>query len=55
MNSIVSTLTTVAQFSDDGTKRYLLQKTWEQSKPSLAIIMMCPSSVYGLHNNAYAK
>ena len=44
MNSIVSTLSTVAQFSDDGSKRYLLQKTWDKTKPSLAIIMMCPST-----------
>ena len=44
MNSIVSTLSTVAQFSDDRTKRYLLQKTWDKTKPNLAIIMMCPST-----------
>lgn len=41
MNSIVSTLSTIAQFSDDGTKRYLLQKTWDKTKPSLAIVLMC--------------
>lgn len=44
MNSIVSTVTSIAQFSDDGTKRYLLQKTWDSTKPSLAVIMVCPSS-----------
>ena len=44
MNSIVSTITSIAQFSEDGTKRYLLQKGWDSTKPSLAVIMMCPSS-----------
>ena len=48
MNSIVSTLSTVAQFSDDGTKRYLLQKTWDTGKPKLTIIMMAPSVAEGI-------
>lgn len=44
MNSIVSTVTSIAQFSDNASKRYLLQKSWDSTKPSLAVIMMCPSS-----------
>lgn len=44
MNSIVSTITSIAQFSQDGTKRYLLQKSWDNSKPSLAVVMVCPAS-----------
>ena len=43
MNIIETTLTTTAYFSDDGEKRYLLEKVWDKSKPSLAVIMMCPS------------
>lgn len=44
MNSIVSALTSVAHFSDEGDKRYLLGKSWNSKQPSLAIIMMCPST-----------
>ena len=44
MNSIVSALTSVAHFSDEEDKRYLLSKSWNSKKPSLAIIMMCPST-----------
>ena len=43
MNSIVSTITSIAQFSENGTKRFLLQKCWDSSKPSLAVVMLCPS------------
>ena len=38
METIKTTLTTTAVFSDDGNKRYLLTKTWEEDKPSLAIV-----------------
>lgn len=48
MQTITTTLTTEAIFSDDGTKRYLLRKTWDESKPSLAIIMLAPSSAAGI-------
>ena len=43
MNTITTILTTKAVFSDDGLNRYLLTKTWEADKPSLAIIMRAPS------------
>lgn len=48
MKEISTTLTTVAQFSDDGKKRYLLTKTWEADKPHLAIIMLAPSEASGI-------
>ena len=44
MNSIVSALTSVAHFSDEEDKRFLLSKSWNAKQPSLAIIMMCPST-----------
>lgn len=43
MRKILSNLLTTAVFSDDGNKRYLLQKEWDDSKPRLAIIMLAPS------------
>lgn len=48
MNMIRTTLTTEAVFSDNGTKRYLLRKTWDTDKPSLAIIMLAPSEASGI-------
>ena len=48
METIKTTLTTTAAFSDDGSKRYLLTKTWEEDKPSLAIIMLAPSEASGI-------
>ena len=48
METIKTTLTTTAVFSDDGNKRYLLTKTWEEDKPSLAIIMLAPSEASGI-------
>lgn len=48
MQTITTALTTEAIFSDDGTKRYLLHKTWDDSKPTLAIIMLAPSSASGI-------
>lgn len=43
MKSITTVLTTEAVFSDDGLKRYILKKVWDESKPQLAIIMLAPS------------
>ncbi len=43
MNDIVTTLTTVATFSENGDKRYLLRKTWSTTLPRLTIIMLMPS------------
>lgn len=48
MNTITTTLTTKAVFSEDGLKRYLLQKTWDAEKSSLAIIMLAPSEAAGI-------
>lgn len=48
MQTVKTMLTTEATFSDDGIKRYLLRKTWDDSKPSLAIIMLAPSSASGI-------
>ena len=43
MKEVKSTLVTEAVFSDDGTRRYLLRKTWDAAKPKLTIIMLAPS------------
>ena len=48
MKTINTTLTTTALFSEDETKRYLLRKVWDSSKPSLAIIMLAPSEASGI-------
>lgn len=48
MEKIVATLTTEAVFSDDGLKRYLLRKTWDDTKPKLAIVMLAPSEASGI-------
>lgn len=48
MNTIETTLTTQAVFSDDNTKRYLLKKTWNTELPKLTIIMLAPSIASGV-------
>ena len=48
MNTITTTLTTEAVFSDDSLKRYLLRKTWNESLPKLAIILLAPSIASGV-------
>lgn len=48
MNSITTVLMTEALFSDDGTKRYLLRKVWDGTKPDLAVVMMCPAGASGV-------
>lgn len=48
MKTINTTLTTEAIFSDDGLKRYLLRKIWDNTKPKLAIIMLAPSGAAGI-------
>ena len=48
MNTIKTTLTTEAYFSDDGLKRYLLRKAWDLEKPTLSIIMLAPSAASGI-------
>lgn len=44
MKEIISNLRTEILVSEDGAKRYSLRKVWDESKPSLAIVMLCPSS-----------
>lgn len=44
MKEIVSNLKTVIVESEDGKRRLSLAKIWDGSKPSLAIVMICPSS-----------
>ena len=44
MREIISNLRTEILESEDGTKRYLLRKVWDESKPSLGILMLFPSS-----------
>lgn len=48
MKTETTTLKTEATYSDDGTKRYLLRKTWDEKKPKLAIIMLSPSAADGI-------
>lgn len=48
MEKIVTTLTTEAVFSDDGLRRYLLRKTWDDTKPKLTIVMLAPSGASGI-------
>lgn len=44
MKQITSNLRTEIVASDCGTYRYSLRKIWDEQKPSLAIMMMAPSS-----------
>lgn len=44
MKTLETTLHTTATFSEDGSKRYLLQKTWDPKLPKLTIIMVAPST-----------
>ena len=44
MKEIINNLKTEIVMSDDETRRYSLRKMWDGSKPSLAILMICPSS-----------
>ncbi|MBR5157294.1 MAG: DUF1643 domain-containing protein [Clostridia bacterium] len=62
MKTIKTTLVTEAVFSEDGLKRYMLRKIWDEKKPKLAIIMLAPSGASGIEldnstqlvlNNAY--
>lgn len=44
MREIISNLRTEILESEDGKNRFVLRKTWDESKPSLGILMLCPSS-----------
>lgn len=48
MNTITTTLTTEAVFSDDNLNRYLLKKTWNAELPKMTIIMLAPSEAAGI-------
>ena len=48
MQTIETTLTTQAVFSDDESKRYLLKKVWDTSLSKLTIVMLAPSSASGI-------
>ena len=48
MQTVVTMLETLAVFSDDRVKRYLLRKTWDKDKPKLAVIMLAPSEASGI-------
>ena len=48
MNIITTTLTTEAVFDDSCNKRYLLKKSWDNTLPTLAIIMLAPSIASGV-------
>lgn len=48
MKTETTTLTTQATYSDDGEKRYLLKKTWDEKKPKMAIVMLHPSIADGI-------
>ena len=48
MKTIETTLQTTALYSDDETKRYLLRKEWDSSKPKLCVIMLAPSTASGI-------
>ena len=48
MKIIETTLKTTALYSDDESKRYLLRKEWDSSKPKLCIIMLAPSTASGV-------
>ena len=44
MKTVVTELRTEATYSDNGEKRYLLRKTWDDSLPKLAVVMLCVGS-----------
>ena len=48
MRTIETTMQTTAIFSDDGRKRYLLRKTWDEGKPKVTVIMLAPSEAAGV-------
>ena len=43
MRTETTMITTQATFSDDGSKRYILRKEWDVSKPSIMVVMLAPS------------
>ena len=48
MKTIETTLTTTAIYSEDCTRKYLIRKSWDSSKPSMAIVLLAPSTTDGI-------
>jgi len=48
MKTNETALITKTVFSDDGAKRYLLQKVWDSKLPKLSVIMLAPSTASGI-------
>lgn len=48
MKTLVTELKTEAVYSDDGVKRYVLKKTWDDSKPRLTIVMLVSGGAGGI-------
>ena len=48
MRTETTMITTQATFSDDGSKRYILRKEWDISKPSIMVVMLVPSADCGV-------
>ena len=48
MKTVTTTLLTEAVFSDDGLKRYLLKKSWDDQKAKLTVVMLAPSDAGGI-------
>ena len=44
MREIISNLRTEILESVDGARRFSLRKVWDEHKPSVTVVMMCPSS-----------
>ena len=44
MREIISNLRTEILESVDGARRFSLKKVWDEHKPSVTVVMMCPSS-----------
>lgn len=48
MKTIETTLTTTAFYSEDGSRKYLIKKSWDSTKPSLTIVLLAPSTTSGV-------
>ena len=48
MKTEVTELKTLALFSDNGEKRFLLRKTWDEGKSKLVILLLAPSTADGI-------
>ena len=48
MKTIETTLTTTAFYSEDGSRKYLIKKSWDLTNPSLTIVLLAPSTTSGI-------